>query len=137
MLEVIYGKRGSGKTKKMVEVANTMNKNCSGDIVYIDDDDRCSLVLNHEIRLMNAAEYDIKTPTGLRGFVCGVMASDYDIEHVFIDGFPKIVGLDKVADLEETLVKLEQIASKNNIKITASISGEPGSEPDFVKKYIK
>jgi len=106
MLEVIYGRRGSGKTKTLIEQANAALKDCTGDIVYIDDDNRCILDLNHDIRFMNAAEYDIMTTTGLRGFICGVLASDYDIKEVYIDGFPKIVGCESVNELEETIIRL-------------------------------
>ena len=137
MLEVIYGKRGSGKTKTLIAAANTALKDCSGDVVYIDDDNRCILDLNHDIRFMNASEYDIMTTTGLRGFICGVLASDYDIKEIFIDGFPKIVGCEHPDQLEETIAKIDEIGKKHNIKITISISGEKGMEPDFIKEYIK
>lgn len=136
MLEVIYGKRGSGKTKMLIETANTAVKSCTGDIVYIDDDNRCILDLNHEIRFMNAKEYDIMSTTGLRGFVCGVLASDYDIKEIFIDGFPKIVGCDNAAQLEDTIEKMDEIGKKHNVKITLSISGEKGMEPDFLSEHI-
>ncbi len=136
MLEVIYGRRGSGKTKTLIEKANTAMKECTGDVVYIDDDNRCILDLNHEIRFMNAKEYDIMSTTGLRGFVCGVLASDYDIKEVYIDGFPKIVGCNNADELEETIEKMEKIGEKHNVKIILSISGEKGEEPDFIKKYL-
>jgi len=137
MLEVIYGKRGSGKTKTLITAANAALKDCSGDVVYIDDDNRCILDLNHGIRFMNAKEYDIMTTTGLRGFICGVLASDYDIKEIFIDGFPKIVGCEKPEELEETVKKIDEVGKKHNIKITISISGEQGMEPDFIKEYLK
>ena len=134
MLEVIYGKRGSGKTKLLIGKANAALKDCTGDIVYIDDDNRCILNLNHEIRFMNANEYDIMTTTGLRGFICGVLASDYDIKEIFIDGFPKIVGCKSAEELEETVAKINEIGKKHNVKITASVSGEKGNEPEFIKE---
>ena len=137
MLEVIYGKRGSGKTKTLRMTANAVLKDCSGDVVYIDDDNRCILNLNHEIRFMNAKEYDIMTTTGLRGFICGVLASDYDIKELFIDGFPEIVGCKSVEELEETIEKIDKIGKKHNIKITISISGETDMEPDFIKEFLK
>ena len=137
MLEVIYGKRGSGKTKTLIQSANTALKDCTGDIVYIDDDNRCILDLNHEIRFMNAKEYDIMTTTGLRGFICGVLASDYDIKEIYIDGFPKIVGCNKADQLEETVEKINEIGKKHNVKVILSISGEKGQEPEFIKEYIK
>lgn len=136
MLEVIYGKRGSGKTKKLIEIANSSVKQCSGDVVYIDDDNRCILDLNHKIRFMNAAEYDILSTVGLRGFICGVLASDYDIKEVYIDGFPKIVRCESAQDLGETIEKINGIATKNNIRVVVSISGEKGKEPDFIKEYL-
>ena len=137
MLEVIYGKRGSGKTKTLISTANEAVKNCTGDVVYIDDDNRCILDLNHEIRFMNAKEYDIMSTAGLRGFVCGVLASDYDIKEIYIDGFPKIVGCESADELGETVDKICEVGKKHNVKITISISGDKGSEPEFIKEYLK
>lgn len=136
MLEIFYGKRGSGKTKKMITAANDAVKTSTGDVVYIDDDNRCMLDLNHSIRFMNTQEYDVATPCMFLGFLNGVMASDYDIKEVFIDGFPKIVSLEDIAELEETITALKKLADKFNIRVTISISGPKGEEPAFVKPFL-
>lgn len=136
MLEIIYGKRGSGKTKKLISQANTSVKDCVGDIVYIDDDNRCMLDLNHTIRFMSTDDYMEFSPCLFVGFLCGVLASDYDIKEVYIDGMPKLVGLDDVSKLEDTIDKINTLAQKFNILVKVSISGEIKNMPDFIKPYI-
>ena len=40
MIHVFCGKRGSGKTKALINMANDSIQEAKGDVVYIDDDKR-------------------------------------------------------------------------------------------------
>ena len=40
MIQVIYGKKGSGKTKRILDMANHMVDTQHGDVVFVDDDNR-------------------------------------------------------------------------------------------------
>jgi hypothetical protein len=133
MLKIIYGKRGSGKTKRMIDRANDDIKNTNGDIVFIDKDNHCMLDLNHDIRYINAKEYGEVTQESFLGFICGVMASNYDIEKIYIDGIP---GLFDVESLETVLEKVSKLAVKYNVHVMMSISGKKIDMPEFVKAYI-
>ncbi len=137
MLEIIYGKRGSGKTTQMIERANTAVKNCDGAIVFVDDDNRCMLNLAHEIRYINAGEYGCTTPCLLTGFICGIMAQDYDIEYIFVDGFPEILGMENATDMGNFISRIKELADKFKIKVILSISGPKGMMPTFMEPYIK
>ena len=56
MIRIIYGKKGSGKTKKIIDAANEAVKYSTGELVFIDDDNRYMYDLRHEIRFVNATE---------------------------------------------------------------------------------
>ena len=137
MLEILYGKRGSGKTTKMIDRANSAVKTCDGDIVFVDDDSRCMLDLSHKIRYINAGEYSCTTPCLLTGFICGIMSQNYDIEIIFIDGFPQVVGMDTAANMGNFVSRVKEIADNFNIKIILSISGPENDVPTFMEPYIK
>ncbi len=136
MIQVLYGRRGLGKTKRMIDMANSALSHVKGDVVFIDDDSRCMLDLKHKIRYINAGEFRVTTPCLFAGFVCGVLAQNYDIEQVYLDGFPDLVGLNNVEDLKSLFVQLEEIAKKREITITMSISGDPASVPDFIQPHV-
>ncbi len=133
MLKIIYGKRGSGNTKRMLEIANSDVATKKGDLVYIDKDNHCMLNLHHDIRYMNALEYVEKTQDYFLGFICGVIASDYDIEKIYIDG---VSGVFKGNELENFVKETSQIAIKNEVQIIMAISGDKAEVPEHIKEYL-
>ncbi len=136
MLKILYEKRGSGKTKKMIGWANTAVKEIQGDIVFIDDNNRAMLDLHHDVRYINAKEYDASTTAHLTGFIKGVLAQDYDIKQIYVDGFPKLVGLDDATQMKDIIASLNKLAEKFEIDIILSVSGPEGQLPEFMKEYV-
>lgn len=136
MIQVLYGRRGLGKTKRMIDMANSALSSVKGDIVFIDDDNRCILDLQHKIRYINAGEFKVTTPCLFAGFVCGVLAQDFDIEQIYLDGLPELVGLNSAEDLKSLFSQLEDISKRQEITITLSVSGDPGIVPDFIRPYL-
>ena len=68
MIQVIYGKKGSGKTKRLLDMANDALKVEHGDIVFVDDDKRYMYDLRHEIRFVDASEYSVNSADMFLGF---------------------------------------------------------------------
>ena len=62
MIQVIHGKKGSGKTKRILDQANEAIKEHKGDVIFIDDDNRYMYDLRHEVRFVNASEYGSDSP---------------------------------------------------------------------------
>ena len=136
MIRIIYGKKGSGKTKKIIDAANEAVKVSTGELVFIDDDNRYMYDLRHEIRFVNATEYDVSSPETLMGFICGILAGNYDMKQLFIDGFLRLVKSD-MADLEAFFVKLEEITHRHGVDVVISASAKDDEVPEFLKKYIQ
>ena len=136
MIRIIYGKKGSGKTKKIIDAANEAVKVSTGELVFIDDDTRYMYDLRHEIRFVNATEYDVTSPETFMGFICGILAGNYDMKQLFIDGFLRLVKSD-MADLEAFFVKLEEITHRHGVDVVISASAKDDEVPEFLKKYIQ
>ena len=47
MIKVFYGKKGTGKTKNMLENANGIVAGSAGNVVYIDDSNELLIKLRH------------------------------------------------------------------------------------------
>ena len=135
MIRIIYGKKGSGKTKKIIDAANEAVKSSTGELVFIDDDNRYMHDLRHEIRFVNATEYDVSSPDTFMGFICGILAGNYDMKQLFIDGFLRLVK-SEMADLEPFFVKLEDITHRHGVDVVISASAKDDTVPEFLKKYI-
>ena len=135
MIQVIHGKKGSGKTKRIIDMANDAIKNQKGDVVFVDDDNRYMFDLRHEIRFVNAGEYSISGPEMFYGFLCGMMAQNFDVADVFIDAFLKLVNV-KPDETEWFFRSLESLGEKRNITFVLSVSCDDADAPDYIRKYF-
>ena len=136
MIRVIMGKKGSGKTKQMIEMINNAVQTEHGNVVCIEKGNKLTFDLHYQIRLVEASQYDIASYTALKGFVSGLYAGNYDITHIFIDSLTKIVGGECDNETEKFLDWLNSFSEKNNIKFTVTISADASLATDGVKKYF-
>ena len=134
MLRVIFGEKGAGKTKRIIDEANALLKTAKGNIVYIDDDKSHTREIHYSIRFIDASEYNIDSPNMFLGFIRGVAAQDFDLESLYIDGFLKIVRSD-LDDLEYFFKAVEDFSVKFNITVTISINSK-GKTPAFLEPYL-
>ena len=132
MLRIIYGAKGSGKTSKMIDEANAMMQKTSGSIVFITYVDRYNFDLNYRIRVINAGNFGVGTEEQLAGFVKGVMASNSDIDILYIDGAHRITGK-PVADLEYFYNEVAKAGKNSAVEIVLSASTD--TLPAFLKDF--
>jgi len=135
MIKVIYGAKGTGKTKMMIDAANAAVAEAKGHLIYITDSKRYMYDLEREVRFIDTSEYDIAGEAALCGFVKGVIAGNHDNEYVFIDGVVRIAGK-PVAELAAFFYMLDKVAKNNNMVITVSVSSAKEELHDFVTKYL-
>jgi ABC-type phosphate/phosphonate transport system ATPase subunit len=112
MIQVIYGKRGSGKSKKMVSLANDKVKATDGNVVFVDDDSRAIHELDREIRFIDAQEYGLMDYRSIYGFLCGIIATNYDVTTIFVDGL--LNAMDKKSESSEKIFEKLQLFSETN-----------------------
>ena len=136
MIRVIVGKKGSGKTKQVIEMINSAVDTEHGNVVCIEKGEKLMLDISHKIRLVEASEYDIADYTAMKGFISGLYAGNYDITHIFIDSLTKIIGAEVNFETEKFLDWLNAFSSKNNIKFTITISDEESLMSEGIKKYF-
>ena len=103
MIRVIMGKKGTGKTKQMIDMINEAVGSEHGNVVCIEKGNKLTFDIHYQIRLVEASQYDIANYTALQGFSSGLYAGNYDITHVFIDSLTKIVPTDNYTQTEEFL----------------------------------
>ncbi len=135
MIKVIYGAKGTGKTKMMIDAANAAISEAKGHMIFITDTKRYMYDLEREIRFIDVSEYDIAGEAALCGFIKGVIAGNNDNEYVYIDGIARIAGK-SVSEMAAFFYMLDKVAKSDNLVITVSVSAAKEDLPDFVSKYI-
>ncbi|MBP5631666.1 MAG: hypothetical protein J6Y21_02745 [Clostridia bacterium] len=134
MIKVFYGKKGTGKTKHMLEAANAASKETNGSVVYIDDSNELLVKLSHKIRFINILDYPVFGSDAFLGFICGVVSQNYDIETIFIDGLTYIVHQD-VDSLKKFFDGIAKISAEHTVSFYISINGDEETMPSFIKPY--
>ena len=135
MIKIIYGAKGTGKTKMMIDAANAAVADAKGHMIFITDNKRGMYDLEREIRFIDTSEYDIAGEAALCGFIKGVVAGNHDNEYVFIDGVVRIAGK-PVQEMAAFFYMLDKDSKTNNLVITVCVSAAKEELPDFVSKYL-
>ena len=136
MINVIYGAKDSGKTKQIVADANAFAPTAKGVVVYFDRSNHRMHDLHRNVRLVDASYYGLKSQRDILSFVKGMLATNFDIERIYIDGLSRLLDCN-IADLEELYVGLDAISAEHKVDFTITASGALETLPAFVKKHIK
>ncbi len=135
MIQVIYGKKGSGKTKRILDMANHAVDEQHGDVVFVDDDNRYMFDLRHEVRFVNAGEYNMRSAEMLYGFLCGMLAQNFDMKVVFIDAFLKLIKTD-INEIGWFFDSLNAYSENHGVDFVLCISEDGEKLPEFVHPYF-
>ena len=135
MIKIVYGSKGSGKTKLIIESANACIAKEQGDIVFIADTSRYIHSIKYQIRFTNSKESQISGEDGLIGFIKGMLEANYDIRFMFIDGAARMIGKE-IGEMESFFNRLEKIAAKTEVTFTLTVSADYDELPPFIKKFV-
>ena len=139
MIRVILGDKGSGKTKRLIDLTNDALKSEHGNIIFIDDDKRYMYDLRHEIRFVDASEYPAAykcTAQEFLAFVCGMLSADFDLSLIAVDAFKKLVKTPMEAlEMEQFFENLEKISNAHNCSFVLSISSPEEEVPEYIRRY--
>lgn len=132
MINLIIGKKGSGKTKKLVEYANGLISRSTGNVVVIVKGSKLTFELDHKVRLVNADNYEIRDFSALYGFICGLCAGNYDLTDILVDSTLDIGG-GSVDNFNAFIEKLNLLLENSSTKLTLSVSLEENQLSSAVK----
>lgn len=135
MIQLIVGEKGKGKTKVLLDKANTEVKNAHGSIVYLDKSAKHMYELNNKVRLIDVSGFDLQSSGEFLGFIYGIISQDHDLEQMYLDSFLKISASDE-ATVNELLEKLVQIGEKFHVTFVISISVNVAAISENLKENI-
>ena len=136
MIQIIAGKKGSGKTKKLIAQTNEAVNIKHGSILFIDNDKDYMYDVRRQVRFVDASEYAVKGTDKFYGFICGLAAQDFDLDTIFVDAFLRIVDA-KMDELEDFFAELEKVLEMHKIDMVLSVSEDPEALPEFAKAWVQ
>ncbi len=135
MIKLVVGKKGSGKTKTMLDAIAQAVQEENGNVIFVCNSTRHMLEVTHAARLVDVSGADTETFRLFKAFIMGMLSQNYDISHIFVDSLFKIVP-DDAEGLADFIAKLEEISAESNVKFTICISADKSELPDSIHKYI-
>lgn len=132
MVTLLIGKKGSGKTKKLISLANEAVAASTGNVVVIEKGAKLTYDVTHKARLIDTDQYNIAGYDVLFGFLSGICAGNYDVTDILIDSTFKICP-EGLGGLTAFIDKIETLAKASDVKFTVLISADASDIPDDVK----
>ena len=136
MVQVILGNKGSGKTLKLIQMANDALQVERGHIFFIDSNNRHMYDLHRDIRFVNATEYGLDSVEMFYGMLCGMISANFDITLIVVDGLMKMLPAEVTPDkMENFFNRIAQLSDVHGVRLVIGMSGDPETLPEFITRY--
>lgn len=125
MIKIIIGRKGSGKTKMLVDMVNEATKTSLGNVVCIEKGDTLTYSVTHKARLIDADAYNISGYGEYYGMVAGIKSGNHDVTHIFGDATLRI----GTRDYDELVAFFERIAKIEDVEFIFTVSADKEELP--------
>ncbi len=137
MISLIIGKKGTGKTKVLVEHVNDAVHVSSGNVVCVEKETKLTYDVNYRARLVATDVFSISGYDAFYGFLSGICAGDHDITDIFVDATFRIAN-DRSGDaLAAFLKKVDGLSKISDTKFTFTISTDLEDLPESMFEYCE
>ena len=135
MITLLIGARGSGKTKRLIDLLNKALDTSKGNVVCVEKMKNLTCV-NYRARLVLTDEYAISGFDSFYGFLCGLCAGDHDITDIFVDATLRIGSRD-AGELADFLEKINLLSARTETDFTFTVSAEENTLPERIFEFCK
>lgn len=136
MVKLIIGNKGSGKTKRLIDLVNGAVEKSNGNVVCIEKERLLTYDVNYRARLIETDHYKVSGYDAFYGFLCGVIAGDHDITDILVDATLKIGGKDYEA-LANFLEKVADLSKISEQDITFTVSCDECDLPERIFTFCE
>lgn len=124
MVYLLTGQKGSGKTQRMMELANEQVKACKGNLVFLKNSHRDTRNVGFSIRVVCMDDYPAITNTDeYIGFLYGMYSANHDLECVFIDGLMKQAEF-SMENMPGFITRLKKLSDECSVDFYISLSAK-------------
>lgn len=136
MVTLLIGKKGTGKTKELIALANEAVAASSGNVVVIEKGAKLTYDVTHKARLIDTDQYSVSGYDMLCGFISGICAGNYDVTDILVDSTFKICpeGID---GLEAFTKKMQDLSETSSTNMVFLISADESDIPDTINAVCR
>lgn len=136
MVYLILGNKGSGKTKRLIDLVNEAVEKSNGNVVCVEKERLLTYSVNYRARLVETDQFGINGYDAFYGFLSGIIAGDHDITDILVDATLKIGGKDfeKLAGFLEKVSALSEAAEQD---FTFTVSADESELPERIFGFCK
>ncbi len=135
MIKLIIGRKGTGKTKTLIEMVRHALETSKGSVVCIEKGEKLRFDIPYQCRLINADTFFIDDGQSLYGMIAGILASNHDVTDIFVDSALKICRND-AAEFDSFLNELETLSSAFEVNFVITSSLDPSEATETVRKFL-
>ncbi len=125
MIKLIIGKKGSGKTKKLVDLVNTAANESLGNVVCVEKGDTLTYSVTHKARLIDADAFGISGYGEYYGLLAGIKSGNNDVTHIFGDATLRI----GTRDYGELLAFFKRLSAIDDVQFVFTVSCDESELP--------
>ena len=139
MISLIIGKKGTGKTKVLVQQVNDAVHVSSGNVVCVEKETKLTYDVNYRARLVATDTFSIKGYDAFYGFLSGICAGDHDITDIFVDATYRIAeDKERTGEaLSSFLKKVDELSKISDTKFTFTISSDLEELPESIFAFCE
>ena len=128
MIKLIIGNKGSGKTKRLIDMVTAAADATKGTVACIEQGDTLTFSIPHKVRLVDSNAYGVSGYSEYFAFISGICAGNHDITDLFGDATLRIGGRDYTA-LAGFLDRVAVLSKESNINFVFTVSCDESELP--------
>lgn len=136
MVSLILGRKGSGKTKHLIEQVDKAVEVSKGNVVCVEKASMLTYEVNYRARLIDTDRFGIEGYDAFYGLLCGVCAGDHDITDILVDATLRIGSRD-MDELAAFLKKVAALSELTDTKFTFTVSADKEDLPAVIFDYCE
>lgn len=136
MIQLIIGNKGSGKTKKLIDLVNQATESSKGDVACVEKGDTLTYSITHRARLVDAEAYGISGYNELYALLCGIQSANHDVTDIFVDATLRLGGRD-YHELASFFDRLSAVSEDSNTNFTFTVSCDESELPATIFDVAK
>ena len=136
MIKLIVGKKGTGKTKILINMVEEALKATNGNVVCVEKVPKLTYDIPSSVRLMETSKDNIEGYDEFYGYITGILSGNFDITDLFIDSTLRIGGRD-YAELGNFLEKLNGTIADRDVNVVFTVSADREELPESVLNFVK
>ena len=136
MIKLIIGNKGSGKTKRLIELVNDCVNTSDGNVVCVEKEPKLTYDIPSKARLLETETYLINGHKAFYGFLAGICAGNYDVTDVLIDATFKIIGRE-YEKLPQFFEMLSELSAATEVTFYFTISCDKEELPVEIFDYCE